>query len=516
MPVSEQLTQVAIYARQIFIQQPNRRFVRLLILSGEHFRLFHFDRSGVQYTPLVNFHDDPHTFVRVVLGLSSPDESDIGLDSSIQWTIENGQKVSGTLRTHTSEGQEVVYPLSSVEPFFFSWITGEELVVKDSWREDDRVSEHVYLEDALGIPGLVQMVSCEPDRGQTKDLHGFGDTIPAGFHNRVETRIVMKSYGKSIQYFTSAMQVVCALRDAIAGHMELYKEGTLHRDVSIYNVLLGKPDAEPGYRGILIDLDMAIRRNRGSSTDWRVGTRFYHSIAVLRGKDYHDPLPRDHLDDLESFFYILAQIIFGYDPLGASHPLLHPISRWDADDCELAAAFKESVFTWDFLPSTIEERWPAPCCNLIVAFGTFLGPLARKKHDVNRRTLEQRKYAKSKDMLTKVHEHYTHVLQLFDRAIYMLGRPESEWRLDYESSSDSASCSSSTSNHPENRTPVVSPATRSRKAFDLQEPFRTPLKRTSDSYPEGQPAAKRLNAYRTPRRPIVPPPRRNPHFSRSK
>ncbi|KAJ2936681.1 hypothetical protein H1R20_g420, partial [Candolleomyces eurysporus] len=286
----KELKRVAIYARQIFIQQPNRRFVRLLILAGENFRLFHFDRSGVQYTPSINFHDDPHTFVRVVLGLGSPDESDIGLDSSIQWTIENGQKVSGTLRTRNSEGQEVVYPLSRVEPFFFHgvirgraticWsvhdsVTGEELVVKDSWRDDDRVSEHVYLEDALGIPGVVQMVSCEPGRGQTKDLRGFGDTIPTGFHNRVETRIVMKSYGKSVKYFTSAMQVVCALRDAIAGHMELYKEGTLHRDVSIYNVLLGKPGAEPGYRGILIDFDMATRRDGGSSTDWRVGS-FLH------------------------------------------------------------------------------------------------------------------------------------------------------------------------------------------------------------------------------------------------
>ena len=52
--------------------------------------------------------------------------------------------------------------------------------------------------------------------------------------------------------------------------MELYREGTLHRDVSIYNVLLGKPGAGPGYRGILIDLDMAIRRNEANLADWRV------------------------------------------------------------------------------------------------------------------------------------------------------------------------------------------------------------------------------------------------------
>jgi hypothetical protein len=41
--------------------------------------------------------------------------------------------------------------------------------------------------------------------------------------------------------------------------MNLYKKGTLHRDVSIHNVLFGKPAAKPGCRGVLIDLDMAIR-----------------------------------------------------------------------------------------------------------------------------------------------------------------------------------------------------------------------------------------------------------------
>jgi serine/threonine protein kinase len=42
--------------------------------------------------------------------------------------------------------------------------------------------------------------------------------------------------------------------------MEMYKKGTLHRDISILNVLLGKPGAEPGFRGVLIDFDVATHR----------------------------------------------------------------------------------------------------------------------------------------------------------------------------------------------------------------------------------------------------------------
>jgi hypothetical protein len=204
----------------------------LVFLSGDYFRLFHFDRSGVQYTPFINFHVDPHTFVRLILGLSSPDEFDIGLDSTIQWTIEDGRKVGGTLTTRGTDGPEIVYPLLKVVPFFFRgnicgraticWsvrdpVTGEDLVIKDSWKPEDRVSEHMYLQSAIGIPGVVQMVSCEPGRDETRNLRGFGPVLPKGFQNRVETRLVMKAYGKSVTYFTSAMQVLCALRDAIAG-----------------------------------------------------------------------------------------------------------------------------------------------------------------------------------------------------------------------------------------------------------------------------------------------------------
>ena len=38
------------------------------------------------------------------------------------------------------------------------------------------------------------------------------------------------------------------------------KKRTLHRDVSIHNVLFGKPGAEPGFRGVLIDFDVATHR----------------------------------------------------------------------------------------------------------------------------------------------------------------------------------------------------------------------------------------------------------------
>jgi hypothetical protein len=152
--------------------------------------------------------------------------------------ILNGRKAGGALMMRGADNSESLYPLLRLEPFFCrSSISGrsttcwsvldkrtdEELLVKSSWRSENRTSEHIYLQEAVGVAGVVQMVSCEPDRAQTKELRGFGDAVPNNFHNRIETRVVIKRYGKPIVAFTSPKEVLCALRDAIAGKILIYQ-----------------------------------------------------------------------------------------------------------------------------------------------------------------------------------------------------------------------------------------------------------------------------------------------------
>lgn len=93
--------------------------------------------------------------------------------------------------------------------------TLEQLVVKDTWRPADRPGEHELLELVKGVPGVVQMVSCEPARGETKDIRC--PSTAGQYYNRVSTRVVTKAYGKPIEFFTSLLQVLCTLRDALAG-----------------------------------------------------------------------------------------------------------------------------------------------------------------------------------------------------------------------------------------------------------------------------------------------------------
>ncbi|KAJ2914309.1 hypothetical protein MD484_g6089, partial [Candolleomyces efflorescens] len=413
-------------------------------MSESHTRVFHFDRSGAQSSELVDFHDDPYTFVRLVLGISSLDESDIGLDSSIQWTIENGRKVGGTIRTRGPENQDITYPLAEIEPIVFRgnirgrsticWkvkdpATGEQLIVKDSWRSEERVSEHKFLQQILGLPGVVQMVNYERDRCDTKRLRGFGDAVPEGYRNRIETRVVLKAYGKSILEYTSAKQLFCALRDAIAGHRAVFEKGMLHRYVSPHNVLLGKAGADPGERGILIDFDIAIQRRWKTPATWQIGTRLYQSVIALnsiRPVPHH--LPHSHLDDLESFLYILVHLMFTYDSNGIAHPIDRTLTMWDEsrDNCRMAAGLKEAYLSQTWMPPEVEARWPSPCIDLIIEFNVFLLPIMRHRMVINQwaRKVQRREERK---LTSEAGQHYDHILQLFDTAIEALDKPDT-WR----------------------------------------------------------------------------------------
>jgi hypothetical protein len=86
---------------EIFKYQPNRLYVRSILLTEKHARLVHFDRAGIHTTPPINIHQNPATLVRLILGISSTNERLLGLDDSVHWEIVDGQKGRGTLTPRT-------------------------------------------------------------------------------------------------------------------------------------------------------------------------------------------------------------------------------------------------------------------------------------------------------------------------------------------------------------------------------------------------------------------------------
>ncbi|KAJ3501168.1 hypothetical protein NMY22_g19018 [Coprinellus aureogranulatus] len=110
------LEQMASYIQQMFAHQPNRLYVDAFLLSEKGIRLVHFDRAGAETAPYINLLEKPDMLVRVIIGLCSANEADIGFDTSIKWTIVNGKKKKGTMKTLGPDGLEKTYELVKPHP----------------------------------------------------------------------------------------------------------------------------------------------------------------------------------------------------------------------------------------------------------------------------------------------------------------------------------------------------------------------------------------------------------------
>ncbi|KAF5316304.1 hypothetical protein D9619_006551 [Psilocybe cf. subviscida] len=359
--------QVAVYARQCFVHQPNRFYTCAVITTEELFHLLVFDRNGAMRIMRYNLHKDAVMFVRVIIGISLFNSMRLScLDPNIRFIGDEGNHLQLNLEgfipadsDDESEGCSYQIVLNE-KPFLRKAIRGRgtrcwlgtifasrvHVIVKDSRRPKDHKPEWELLRKVVGLDGVGQMVAYTTD--ETTSISKFRAIIvedlklAEGEMDRIFTRIILKAYGPPIHYFRTPLQLLYTFRDAVAGHRALWMRNILHRDVGNHNILIGKEDAQTGNRGVLIDLDMAIDiTTYVPSTDARVGTRALRSVMTLR-PDLRI-VPQDHRDDLESFYYILLWICSMFI---APRKLVVKYSLQDleAPDDETCANFKRYLF----------------------------------------------------------------------------------------------------------------------------------------------------------------------------
>ncbi|KAJ7273162.1 hypothetical protein C8J57DRAFT_1063731, partial [Mycena rebaudengoi] len=331
--------QIAVYARECFIQQPNRRFVYVPIMTAKVLRVVQFDRAGSYYSRRINYHTNAVFFVKLILLLSSFNEDLLGFDTSIYW--QNGQRFmkmtpaelyNSDTASWEPNTEEYIFVLED-QPMFsrhmirsrgtVCWIAthgGKQYVIKDYWRADGRAYESCFLKELVGIKGCLHTMTTGTERGfKIADVMMSDD---AGTHvlDRWLTRLVLSKYGDTLEKATSPRQLLCAIRDIIkAGHYGgLVEKGILHRDISFSNLLLSPYDLS-AVCAVIIDWDLAkkmadLMAKQGTEGDSRTGTRAYQSAKVLNGS----PLlsHHDNMDDLESIFYVLYYVIYGHDLQG--------------------------------------------------------------------------------------------------------------------------------------------------------------------------------------------------------
>ncbi|KAG6147517.1 hypothetical protein E4U37_007957 [Claviceps purpurea] len=139
----------------------------------------------------------------------------------------------------------------------------------------------------------------DPSNGEAKPgLDTPGEKL---WENKMFSCLVISPAGREISDFRSIKELLECERDAIRAHRSLYLEGkVLHRDISPHNIIITRPAMADGFKGMLIDLDMAC--TRGSDQDGAshaVGTLPYMAVEVLLKIDH------TYRHDVESFFYVL-------------------------------------------------------------------------------------------------------------------------------------------------------------------------------------------------------------------
>ncbi|KAF9476023.1 hypothetical protein BDN70DRAFT_882988 [Pholiota conissans] len=350
----DDLVQMAIYVRQCFLGQQNRRFVYVLLATELKVYLHVFDRSGVCCSLPFNIHTQAVDFVRMILGVWSPNDSNVGIDTSIYWKHNADGRWNRYINSCDGNGKPHTYLLSRHLPVnqrqgivgrgttcWTSLDDGEALLIKDAWRERWRPAESTFLREAKGLQGIVQII--EEKQGPCTSILRAAPPDPSDkFMDRQFSRTILKDYGSAtIDKFNSPVHLLHGFRDAIAGHQRLWNAGILHCDISSQNVLL--PSLErPGEEGVLIDLDLAIcvdpARAESPICYHQLGTVRYMSLNVTEayyriGRKPDVPFTRDHMDDLESFYYLLAEICSKFTGPHEHTGTPDFVKVWDGDRC---------------------------------------------------------------------------------------------------------------------------------------------------------------------------------------
>ncbi|KAH6904387.1 hypothetical protein BKA70DRAFT_1507805 [Coprinopsis sp. MPI-PUGE-AT-0042] len=353
-PVEDHHAQMGVYTRQIFNAQANRNFVRSAVFSEHRVSLLHFDRSGLKHSELFDIHEHAVDFVRIVLGLVYPAPKVLGFDETItfEWVDNEDGRPERCGFVNTFDGNDLTGRGTTCWDIIAIDDDGNEVVylMKESWRTETRPAEQTFLEIAKGLEGVGQIISWE-ELVHTAELRGLNARNDVGFNNRVKCRTVLEKYGGPVHEFQTELELFCAFKDAIRGHRALLHRKVLHRDVSINNILLGKPNASEGWRGVLIDLDMAImidRDPKSIAADIRTGTRI--TTETVR---------HDYCDDLESFFYVFGYILFTFASPGKQKAIPETLEQWDADKPYVSLTSKLAFVTSDAERHLMEDVSPS-------------------------------------------------------------------------------------------------------------------------------------------------------------
>ncbi|KAL2889205.1 serine/threonine-protein kinase Sgk2 [Ceratocystis lukuohia] len=352
--------QLMCHVQGVFTDQPTRRFVHAFTLYACKMELWIFDRSGAYSSRTFDIHDEPDKFARALVGYATMDDATMGLDTFMERrdghryvTLDDANGKETRLRLH----KLMIRQKAIVCRGTTCYKTQDSYVAKFSWTPDKRKLEVEQLKraEAMGVEGVARVVAhrqittiaemreglrfsaAHPFRSEDVYFHDSLSTMSMStkrkssadhtssnasgskrrrssntkpslytpgenlWENKIYSCLVVSPAGRVISDFRSIKELLESERDAIKAHRSLYVTGKiLHRDISPNNIIITNPETANGFKGMLIDLDLAkVLDSEPSGARHRTGTMQFMAIEVLSKKDH------TYRHDLESFFYVL-------------------------------------------------------------------------------------------------------------------------------------------------------------------------------------------------------------------
>ncbi|KAI5894629.1 uncharacterized protein SCHCODRAFT_02746174 [Schizophyllum commune H4-8] len=328
--MAEAIDRLATGATHVFDEQQDRLHHVGLAIAGDAFQVAYYDRAGCVLSGVHGIHENPDLFIRVIMGLTLVGKPYDGKDTSI--VTRDGRRFV----TIGGFDYEILETLSSSHGVCGSgticWRcrrsgSDEDFFVKNTWAE--KTLDHTegdLLTRAMGVANIPKLV-CEervlrPD-GQawtTTSVRSLAAgperwSIVSNLPQLELRRLVMRPCAVPLSYFSSKVELVSSLRDAVVAHEALYpKYGILHCDIKEDNIMLH--GSLPRRRGLLVNFD---RADCASESHPVVLERPKSSIPFTACDMLQVPRFEAHgvRHDLESFLYVIMFICTKYS--GPSH-----------------------------------------------------------------------------------------------------------------------------------------------------------------------------------------------------
>ncbi|EPQ56804.1 hypothetical protein GLOTRDRAFT_127205 [Gloeophyllum trabeum ATCC 11539] len=247
------------------------------------------------------------------------------------------------------------------------------VIIKDSWREEDRLTEKVIYERIHEKGHIFGVARCRGgfDVGSVSDVEEkpchetcasrVNPHLPKDkdeYRQRIHYRCVLESVGIPLTRFRSTRELVAAVRDVVKGLNEMTARGILHRDISVNNILISAcPSAEHGAIGFLIDPEYAafltdknatsvLRRITG--TIQFISIQFQHGDKVVEHKAWHD---------LESVYWVLLYTVICHADTNITSQQVRRIF-----DEERGSGKVDWIWQYEWEKVEVIGHWPLTVC----------------------------------------------------------------------------------------------------------------------------------------------------------